>query len=84
MIGTFEKFELAFGSFGQQFKTIDGVKYLTWFDLMDPDLKGLKAGAEVEYEVRPAPTVLCDVPRVTSGLPSARLVRVAERITEAA
>jgi hypothetical protein len=38
----------------------------------------------VEYEVRPAPTVLCDVPRVMSGLPSARLVRVAERITEAA
>jgi hypothetical protein len=84
MTGTFETFELTFGSFGQQYTTIDGVRYLTWFDLMDPNLKGLGAGAQVEFEVRPAPTVLCDMPRVESGLASARLVRVVNRSTEEA
>jgi hypothetical protein len=82
MTGTFERFELTFGSFGEQQTTIDGVKYLTWFDLMDPNLKGLGAGAQVEFEVRPAPTVVCDMPHLESGLASARLVRVVKRITE--
>ena len=84
MIGTFEKFDLTFGWFGQQYTTIVGVKYVTWLDLAGPKLKGLEAGARVEFEARPGPTVLCDAPRVTTELPSARLVRVAERITEAA
>ena len=37
MIGTFESFELAFGSFGQQYATIDGKKYITFFDLASHD-----------------------------------------------
>ena len=64
MIGSFERFELTLGSFGEQRSTIDGTTHLTWFDLMDPNLKGLEAGAKVEYDVRPGPTVLCGVPRL--------------------
>jgi hypothetical protein len=82
MIGTFEKFELTFGSFGEQRTTVDGVEYVTWFDLMDPNLKGLEAGAKVEYLVRPGPSVLCEMPRVTSVLASAKLVRVVRRAME--
>ena len=82
MKGTFQSFEVTHGAFGEQYTTIDGVKYLTWLNLMDPNLKGLAPGAAVEYDVRPAPTVLCDVPRVTSGLASARLVRVLEETRE--
>lgn len=84
MTGTFEKFELAFGSFGEQRTTIDGVSYLTWFDLAAPHLKGLEGGVKVEYEVRRGPTVLCEMPRVTSALASARLVRVMRPPTEVA
>ena len=76
MIGTFEDFELAFGSFGQQYTTIDGKKYITFFDLADPRLRGLVSGVRVEYEARPGPTVLCDSPRVEDNLPSATLARV--------
>jgi hypothetical protein len=76
MIGTFGGFEVTYGSFGQQYTTIDGVKYLTWFDLMDPNLRGLVVGATVEYAVRPGPTVLCESPAVREGLPSATLLRV--------
>ena len=79
MIGTFEEFRLTFGSFGEQHTTIDGVEYLTWFDLTDPNLRGLEAGAEVEFEPRPGPTVLCGMPRVTSPLPSGKVVRVLRR-----
>ncbi len=83
MTGTFQEFEVRHGSFGEQHSTIDGVKYLTWFDLTDPELKGLHAGAKVEYEVRPGPTVLCDTPRVQSGLASAKLIRVLKPTQEA-
>ncbi|HEV2395033.1 MAG TPA: hypothetical protein VG146_22005 [Verrucomicrobiae bacterium] len=76
MTGTFQRFEVTHGSFGEQHTTIDGVEYLTWFDLMDLNLKGLEAGAVVEYEARPGPTLLCDAPQVRSRLASARLVRV--------
>ena len=82
MTGTFERFELTFGSFGEQRTTIDGVSYLTWFDLMDPNLKGLEAGARVEYQVRPGPTVLCNTPHVQSELASARLVGVVRPTAE--
>lgn len=77
MMGTFQRFEVTHGSFGHQRTTIDGVEYLTWFDLTDPNLKGLESGATVEYEAHPGPTVLCVMPRVESGLASARLIRVA-------
>jgi hypothetical protein len=76
MIGTFDKFELTHGSFGQQYTTIDGEVYLTWFDLVDRKLNGLKPGVRVEFEPRPAPTVLCHSPHVSEELPSAELVRV--------
>ena len=41
MTGTFQGFDLAFGSFGQQYTAIDGQRYVTWFDLADKDLAGL-------------------------------------------
>jgi len=84
MIGKFENFKLTYGSFGEQLTTIDGVRYLTWFDLRDPNLKGLDPGAEVEYEVRPGPTALCHMPHVTSELGSAKLIRVLRPSAEGA
>jgi hypothetical protein len=84
MKGTFQGFEGTHGSFGEQHTTIDGVRYLTWFDLMDPKLNGLGAAATVEYEVQPGPTVLCSSPHVESGLASARLIRVANLTGESA
>jgi hypothetical protein len=66
MKGTFQRFELTFGSFGQQYTTIDGRNYITFFDLMDPKLRGLEAGAKVEFDATEAPTMLCDDPLVTS------------------
>jgi hypothetical protein len=81
MIGGFEGFELTHGSFGQQYTTIDGVRYVTWFDLMNPNLRGLIAGATVEYATRPGPTVLCASPAVREGLPSATVLRVVREAT---
>jgi hypothetical protein len=79
-IGTFESFEMTFGSFGQQYTTIDGQKYITYFDLAGPKLRGLGPGARVEFEARPGPTVLCNSPRVNEQLPSASVVRVVEGV----
>ncbi len=76
MIGIFEGFKLTFGSFGQQYTTINGQVYLTWFNFEDPKLRGLTEGALVEFEARPAPTALCDSPAVSENLPWARLLRV--------
>lgn len=76
MKGTFQSFRVTHGSFGQQYTTIDGQVYLTWFDASDPKLRGLAEGAVVEYEARPAPTVLCHGPGVSENLPSATLLRV--------
>ncbi len=79
MTGIFQEFQAAFGSFGQQYTRIDGQVYLTWFDAADPKLVELEQGAVVEFEARPAPTVLCDSPAVSDNLPSARLLRVVRR-----
>ncbi|MEI7733334.1 MAG: hypothetical protein WCO56_27430 [Verrucomicrobiota bacterium] len=76
MIGTLQGFKLSTGSFGQQYTTIDGVTYLTWFNLADAKLKGLAEGSTVEYEVTLGPTVLCHSPRVEEKLASAKLTRV--------
>ncbi len=38
--GTFQGFQPAFHSFGEQVTTIDGQRYLTWFDLRDEALNG--------------------------------------------
>jgi hypothetical protein len=76
MTGTFQKFELTLGSFGQQYTTIDGQRYVTFFDLMDPNLRGLEAGAKVEFEAVEGPAKLCDDPCVTHNLPKAKLLRV--------
>jgi len=78
MIGTFQGCRLTFGSFGQQYTTIDGRKYITFFNLADPKLRGLEPGARVEFEPRPGPTVMCHSPHVTEDLASAELVRVVE------
>jgi hypothetical protein len=76
MTGTFERFEVTFGSFGQQYTAIDGQVYLTWFDAAAPELRGLGKGAVVEFEPRPGPTTLCDSPAIREDLPSASLLRV--------
>lgn len=76
MTGTFEDFRLTFHSFGQQYSTIDGQTYITWFNFLDPKLKGLLPGVRVEYETQPGPTTLCHSPHVTEDIPSARLLRV--------
>ena len=79
MTGTFQSFKVTQGSFGQQYTTIDGQVYLTWFDAADPKLRGLGEGAVVEFEARPAPTMLCDSPAIREDLPSATLLRVVRR-----
>lgn len=76
MIGFFQGFRVARGSFGQQYTTIDGQLYLTWFDLCDPKLRGLRPGCRVQYDARPSPTVLCHSPHITEHLPSATLSAV--------
>lgn len=49
MRGTFEGFKVTFGSFGQQYTTIDGQVYLTWFDAGDPELRrGAKRANETD------------------------------------
>ncbi len=75
-IGVFQGFEVTHGQFGQQYTTIDGTRFITWFDLNDPKLKGLQKGCRVEFAVIPAPTVLCHSPRVQEYLPSASILRV--------
>ncbi|MCC6355224.1 MAG: hypothetical protein IT577_15135 [Verrucomicrobiae bacterium] len=75
-IGTVEAIELTLGSFGQQYATIDGRRFVTWFDYRDPALAGLRPGCRVEYRERPAPTPLCHAPRVTEALSGATLLRV--------
>lgn len=74
--GTVGAIELTLGSFGQQYATIDGRRFVTWFDYRDPALAGLRPGCRVEYRARPAPTPLCHAPRVTEALPAATLLRV--------
>lgn len=76
MIGTFQGLEVTFRSFGQQYTTIDGKRYITFFDLADRKLRGLRVGARVEFEARPAPTVLCHSPLVSEELESAVLLCV--------
>jgi len=46
-IGKVEKISFTHGSMGQQYVTIDGVKYWTWFDTND--FPGIGVGAVVEY-----------------------------------
>ncbi len=82
MTGTFQGFNVTFSSFGQQYTTIDGQVYLTWFDAADPKLRGLSEGSVVEFEAQPAPTVLCDSPAVRENLPSASLLRILRKTGE--
>ena len=79
MTGTFQSYRVTHGSFGQQHTTIDGQVYLTWFDANDPKLRELGKEAVVEFEARPAPTVLCNSPAVCEDLPSATLLRVVSK-----
>lgn len=44
MTGIFQGFELTFGSSGHQYSTIDGQRFITWFNFAEPKLKGLQAG----------------------------------------
>jgi hypothetical protein len=76
MIGTFEAVDFTFGQFGQQYTTIDGNRYITYFDLSAPELRGLAPGMKVEFSATPAPTILCNSPHVEMALPSANIRRV--------
>jgi hypothetical protein len=76
LAGIFQGVEFTHGQCGQQYTTIDGRKYITYFNLADPKLNGLKPGARIEYEPKPGPTVLFHSPYVAEELPSAFLLRV--------
>ena len=76
MIGTFQGARSTQYSFGEQMTTIDGQEYLTWYDVMDPNLRGLDAGVSVEFDAKPGPTVLCHYPRIEDARPTASLRRV--------
>jgi hypothetical protein len=43
--GTVENVEYTFGGMGNQYTTIDGVRYITYWDFAD----GVKVGAQVEF-----------------------------------
>lgn len=45
-IGTIEKIEFTSGGAGNQWTTIDGVVYATWWDFK----QGVRLGSRVEYE----------------------------------
>lgn len=47
--GTIDKIDYTSGGAGNQWTTIDGKRYATWFDFRDPKLKGLRSGAKVEF-----------------------------------
>lgn len=74
--GIFQDFELTHGQFGQQYTTIDGARFVTFFNLAEPKLKGLRGGCRVEFTLTPAPTILCHSPHVQESLPSADILRV--------
>ena len=48
MAGIFQGVEFTHGQFGQQHTIIDGQKYITYFDVADPKLRGLEPGARVD------------------------------------
>ena len=77
MAGIFRGVEFTHAQFGRQYTTIDGRKYITYFDLTDPKLKALKPGTRIEYEPKAEPTVLCHCPLIT--LESPRRSRQADR-----
>jgi hypothetical protein len=77
MMGTFEHLELTLGSMGQQYTTIDGQRYVTFLNLTDPRLGGLKSGITVEFSSTPGPTKLCSSPELVINLPSATILGVA-------
>lgn len=77
MVGIVQGVGFTHAQFGQQYTTIEGVKYITYFDLSNPKLKGLKPGVRVEHEPKLGPTVFCHSPYVAEELPNAVLLRVA-------
>jgi hypothetical protein len=63
--------------FGEQYTSINGVTYVTYFDLGDPKLKGLsRPWAHVRFTSVDGPTKLCDSPRVTVECGRATLIEV--------
>ena len=82
MIGTFEGVELTHNQFGQQYTTIDGAKYVTFFDLAVPELRGLRSGSKLEFTTTPGPTILCHSPHVQEALPAANVRRVLDERKE--
>ena len=76
MIGTVDDIRLTHGGFGEQYTTIDGERYVTYFDFRNPRLAGLKPGCRVQFESRPGPTRLCGVPDISARCGSATLIQV--------
>lgn len=74
--GVVENIAYTYGGAGNQFVTIDGVTYVTWFDVMNPALKGLKVGCKVMFISTPGPTTLFSQPMLTTPRSTATLLGV--------
>lgn len=48
MTGTVDRIEFTNGGLGNQYTTIDGTRYMTWWDAQELPIR---VGARVEYEV---------------------------------
>jgi hypothetical protein len=76
-VGRIDSIRYTRNAFGEQYTTIDGVTYVTWFDLANPKLAGLHTpGARVRFTSVNGPTKMCDAPRVTVECGRATLIEV--------
>jgi hypothetical protein len=74
--GIVQRIRVPSRGFGEQYTTIDGETYITYFDFRDPKLNGLKHGSKVRYKTSPGPTNLSHSPKITSDLGTAVLLEV--------
>ena len=64
-VGTLDSIAFTQGGAGNQWTTIDGVRYATWWDIRSPMIETTKPGATVVYEPYRAP--LCPAkPKMTA------------------
>ena len=54
-VGTLDSIAFTQGGAGNQWTTIDGVRYATWWDIRSPMIETTKPGATVVYEPYRAP-----------------------------
>lgn len=80
--GVVERIELSHGDLGQQYTTINGKVYHTWFDFAD----GIQQGVTVEFEEE-LNAKICDCPHQGNSRASvyadvARITRILGRMGE--